>query len=126
MFADIPAGVDFQTTLQPQFWAHQASDFKPLDLIEMMCEDGTWEAMCRVMHVGKVEVSISTIYYVEHESASEIDNDEYEVKYISPSVRYAVRRIDTQETLKDHFQTIMPVVRPEPSSVLPMYIPGRF
>lgn len=105
MFADIPAGTDFKTVLRPEYWAHQTRELRPLDLIEMFCEDGTWEALCRVMQVGEVEAKLSPIYFVQHETQSADDSDEYEVKYISPSIRYVVRRRDTNAILKDHLQT---------------------
>lgn len=102
-WADIPAGTAFETILQPDYWRHQVrAGIKPLDLIEALCEDGTWEALLRVMFVGRVEVQLSKIYYVEHKEADEaVDSDDYEVHWKGPVLKWVVRNKSNGAVIKD-------------------------
>ncbi|KKM04207.1 hypothetical protein LCGC14_1766540, partial [marine sediment metagenome] len=101
-FADIPAGVDFKTALQPSFWAHHVRDLRPLDTIEMFCEDGSWEALCRVMYVGEAEANLKKVYYVEHGATEEVSASEaYEVKWKGPGAQFCVVRKEDGKVIQD-------------------------
>lgn len=105
-FADIPAGTNIETTMKPDYWAHYTQQLRELDIVEMFCEDGSWEALCRVMFVGSVEVKLSLVSSAKHSAAaSKADEGDYEVKWISPSVRFGVVRKDNGDVIKDHIQT---------------------
>ena len=103
-FIEIPTGIDIATVLEPGYWAPCVSKFRPMDLLELFCEDGTWEALARIMFVGRAEVRLSTIYVVEHEKADAADlvSDLHEVVYKGPGVKYCVVRRDTGAVIKDH------------------------
>ena len=101
-FADIPEGVDFKAALQPSFWAHHVRDIRPMDTIEMVCEDGSWEAKCRVMFVGEVEANLSKVYYVEHGDSEEVTaSDTYEIKWGGPGAQFKVVRKDDGKVIQD-------------------------
>ena len=104
-FATIPAGTVLETILEPAYWAHYARDrIRPMDLIEAFCEDGSWEALLRVMYVGKIEVNLSIISRVQHDQpVNDADADIYYIKWVSPSVKYAVKRRDTDEVVQSGF-----------------------
>lgn len=103
LFADITAGTEPATLLDPGYWAHYAREMRPLDLIECLCEDGSWEGLFRVMFVSTAEVRLSPIYIARHtDGAGRVESDIWEVVWVSPSVKYAVRRKDTGTTIKDH------------------------
>lgn len=103
-YADIPAGLKLEDVMKPAFWAHYTREMRPNDLIETVCEDGTWEALLRVMFISTAEVVLSKVYHVVHDKASadEMSTDVHEIKWISPQVKYAVVRKDNGTVIKDH------------------------
>ncbi len=102
LFADIPAGTDFETTFNPEYWAHHVREIRPLDTIEMFCEDGSWEAKCRVMYVGEAEVKLSKVYYVEHGATADVDASEtYGIKWKGPGAQWCVVRKDDGKVIQD-------------------------
>ncbi|HDZ73697.1 MAG TPA: hypothetical protein ENH55_13210 [Aurantimonas coralicida] len=105
LFADIPAGTEIATILEPGYWAHHTASIRPMDLIEAFCEDGSWEALLRVMFVGRVEVRVSPIHVVQHEQAdvADLTSDLYVVKWRGPGAKWGVLNRDTGEVIKDRF-----------------------
>ena len=103
-FADIPAGVTMETIMRPDYWAHHAQFLRPLDQIEAFCEDGSWEALFRVMFVSVAEVKLSIIYSVEHDSSDEeeVASDLHEIKWKGPALKFCVVHKGTKEVIKDH------------------------
>jgi hypothetical protein len=104
LFAEIPEGVTLEDILRPEFWSHYARDFKPMDLVEAFCEDGSWEASLRVMLVTDVEVKMSLRWEVRHDKVApeEEKTETHEIKWKGPAMRFAVVRKDTGEVIKDH------------------------
>ena len=102
-FADIPTGTDPAMLLEPDYWEHLSRVIRPLDKIEAFCEDGTWEAMFRVMFVGRAEIRLSPIYEVHHDQtkAGDLSSDLHEVRWISPSKKWGVVRRDTGAVIRD-------------------------
>ena len=101
-FADIPAGVAIEAVSQPDYWAHHVKSIRPLDTIECFCEDGLWEAKFRVMFVGANEVKLSSLYIVEHEEPATASlSEDYDVKWLSPSAKYAVINAKNGAIIKD-------------------------
>ncbi len=104
LFADIPSGVAFETTLNPDFWAHHIREIRPLDTIEMFCEDGTWEAKCRVMSVGQAEVHLSKISYVEHaDIKGEALSETFVLAFKGPVLKWCVVRSDDGTIIAEKF-----------------------
>lgn len=104
-FVDLPAGTKFEEVIEPAYWGHNVQDFLPLDLLECFCEDGTWEALFRVMFVSKVEARLSLIWRANHDRSDADDNraGPYEVVWKGPAMKFAVIRTDNQEVIKSHF-----------------------
>lgn len=103
-FADIPAGVSMETVMRTDYLAHHAQFLKPLDKIEAFCEDGSWEAMFRVMFVSVAEVKLSTIYSKQHDlgDAEQVQSDLHEIKWKGPAMKFAVVHKATGEVIQDH------------------------
>jgi hypothetical protein len=75
-----------------------------MDLVEAFCEDGSWEASYRVMFVSRTDMKLSRRWYIEHDpGSSESVSQEFEVAWISPVTKFAVRRIDDHTVVKDGF-----------------------
>ena len=103
-FANIPAGTVFETLLEPDYWAHHTREIRPLDLIEAFCEDGAWEALLRVMFVGRAEIKLSQVYFVQHqEPGEETDSEDYQVFWRGPALKFGVRNRHNGEVVKDGF-----------------------
>ncbi len=103
LFADVAAGVTFEQVLDSMYFGHFLRMIRPLDVIECFCEDGSWEAKVRVMFVGDVEVITSPIYYVQHDAIDpkDLQDDVFEVQWISPSLKWAVVHKATGERVAD-------------------------
>lgn len=102
MFVSIPAGTLSTDILKPDYWAHHTASVRPNDLIEAPCEDGSWDALLRVMFVGRAEVRVSVIYCVEHDEVEGIESDIFEVKWKGPGVQFAVVRRDDGAVIKNN------------------------
>lgn len=102
-FVEVPHGVNLATILVPDYWANVATRLRPMDRIEAFCEDGSWEALLRVMFTTANEARLSVIYAVEHEpGAARAISDVYEVRWKGPGAMWAVVRSDTGAVIKDH------------------------
>jgi len=106
-YVDLPAGTKPEDVMGPDFFVHYTRDMQPLDLLEMMTEDGAWEGLFRVMFVSKVDVKLSKIYLVKHDDAKpeEVETDVYAVRWRGPAAKHGVIRKDTGEVVKDRFGT---------------------
>lgn len=47
-FAEIPAGITLEQCLEPTFWAHCVGRLKKNTMIELVAEDGSFDALVRV------------------------------------------------------------------------------
>ena len=105
LFIDLPAGTEPNDLLDPGYWAHYSQGVRPSDLLEVFCEDGSWEGLYRVMFVSSAEVKIVPIYVSQHgdagaEGASD-SSDTHHVVWKGPTRKYAVARKDSGEVIKD-------------------------
>ena len=102
--ADIPSGVDLKTVLTSDYWKHVAPQLRPLDLIEAINEDGSWEAMLRVMYASPTEVKLDVIFKRERAvEAPTADKDSaYRIAWISPGAKFGVFNKDGNVPIKDH------------------------
>ena len=103
----VPAGTKPSDLLHPTYFKHYLREWKPHDKPEAFCEDGTWEATYRVLYIGdsKHEAHLSMIYEVWHDTSIEesLATDTHEVKWISPTKKFAVIRIDSGAVVQDGF-----------------------
>ena len=101
--ADIPAGSSLDHILAPTYWKHYTRQLKPLDVIEAMCEDGSWEASLRVTFVSRAEVKMVVRWMAEYsvDAFEAIESTTHEVKWINVGRKYGVVRKDTGEVIQD-------------------------
>lgn len=109
-FADIPSGITKDMAMEPTYWAHHASHIKPMDRIEAFCEDGSWEALFRVMYVDKIGVELRVIYENQYDSPNVTKSPltEYDVKWKGPAMNWLVFNKalgDKNGKIKDRFVT---------------------
>jgi hypothetical protein len=58
LHVDVPAGTDLETVMEPLWWGNYARAARPKDIIEVFCDDGTWEARFRVLFVSNQEIRL--------------------------------------------------------------------
>jgi hypothetical protein len=105
-FMDVPAGIMLDDVLKPGYLVNFTKNLRPLDRIEAFCEDGSWEAMLRVMFVGQTEVKTRVIYRLDTSEPGD-DNvaplsETYDIIWRGPVLRFCVINTVTREIIKDH------------------------
>lgn len=100
--ADIPAGTRLEELLAPHYWRHYAAQLSPMNIIEAMCEDGSWEASLRVMFASKAEVKCVVRWSVQYsaEDATGPHSETHKVAWRGPTAKWSVVRKDTGEVIK--------------------------
>ncbi len=100
--AEIPSGTDVEVVREPTYWAHHCKVVQPMDQITCFWEDGSLEIWYRVMFVAPGEIKLSEILRIAHDKIEEPEVEgEFEVAWISPPVKFAVRRRDDKTVIKD-------------------------
>ncbi len=102
---NVPEGVSLETVLQPTYLKHYARDIRPADIIEALCEDGSWEASLRVMYVSTAEVRMQVRWQTDYDEMveDEPESDTHEVKWKGPAMKFAVVRKDNKEIIQSGF-----------------------
>lgn len=101
LHVDVPAGTTLETVMEPLWWGNYARAARPKDIIEVFCDDGTWEARFRVLFVSNQEIRLGKVYYVEYETPDVEEEKGFTLKWLSPSAKYAVIS-PTGDIVKDH------------------------
>lgn len=95
--AAVPAGVTYDDVLKPEYWAHVAGRLKPLAMIRVFPEDGTWEAELRVRNVGNQWAKVSPIRHVEWPVDILAQSAGFDVVWRGPHQKWCiVRKVDNE------------------------------
>ena len=102
---EVPAaGTPLESVLDPKYWVHVSSMFKPRDRIEVDAEDGSYFAELMVIDAGRLFAKVELMR--KHEfSAPEVAGSAespYEVKWAGRAKWRVVRKID-RAPLRDGF-----------------------
>ncbi len=103
-----PVGVLPDDLCKPEFWKHIVSDMrlKRHDGVKAVCVDDSWYAEYLVLHVGAQSATLKLLkQWSLTDETLVLKTATHEVKWISPSVRYGVRRLSDNETIRDGFET---------------------
>jgi len=104
LFAYLPVGTVEADILNPDFWAHVSAQVQPLDIVETICEDGSWEGLYRVMYVSKGDVRLHRLYMVAHKTLVEaVSGPGYDIAWKGPVAKWAIIKADTKEIVKGGF-----------------------
>lgn len=108
----VPHGTKMEDVLEPYYWAHVSQRLnvaKPFDRIELIWEDCSRYAELLVVDAGRQYAKVLVIKDVElgktEKVAEEIADLEYEVKYVSPTVRWAVIRKADGHRVRENIKT---------------------
>ncbi len=105
------ATVEFGTTKDdmkdPAFWSHVSNKLKPWDRIEVRSDDGTFFAEYLVLASERTWAKVHMLSYTSLTSAevsqtqAAIENDEFEVRWRGPHLKFSVIRKADDAVLKD-------------------------
>jgi len=90
LHVDVPAGTTPDQVETPTWWGNYCRAARPKDIIEIFCDDGTWEARYRVLFVSQQEIRLGKIYYVDHDTPDIVEEKGFHLKWLSPSAKYAL------------------------------------
>jgi hypothetical protein len=92
--------------LDPTYWAHAAQQVKRGDLIEVVNDTETFFMELYVQQVGKGFAKVIELRCIEliKEQVKEAPNNDYEVVYKGPSLRYCVVRKEDGEKVKTEME----------------------
>lgn len=101
-----PAGTTREDVLDPVFWAHVAKNLRPMSEIRIMPKDGAWYGVYLCLYADRTQAKIVELSYHPMSSIKEeVTASGYEVKWISPPVKWGVIRLADKENVKDGFPT---------------------
>lgn len=102
-FADIPAGVPYEATLQSSFWTHYARKLCPNDLIWVVREDGAWAAQLWVMFSENGEVRLCEYVFRELDGPMTVPHpsEDFVVEYRGPGAKFCIVNRATKKIVKE-------------------------
>lgn len=107
MFHVSPRGVKREHLAKPDYWCHVSRMVKPGFKIEVLAEDGAFWALLLVGMVGKSELHVHELQFIELADVENAvtDNHDYEVKWGSPTVRWRVIRVSDGSVVKENIES---------------------
>ena len=102
-----PTGTTREDMLKPIFWSHVARRLRPLAEIRAIPKDGKWYGVYLVLYSDHLQAKLKELSFHNLEAIEEPDitSDPYIVEWISPPVKYGVRRKADKHVVKDGFPT---------------------
>src|SRR3990167_1232526 len=102
-----PVGTTREDMLKPIFWSHVARKLKPLTEIRAIPKDGLWYGVYLVLYADQLQAKLKELSFYSLEALEEPGSvaDPYIVEWISPPVKYGIRRKADKHVMKDGFHT---------------------
>lgn len=99
----VEAGVTRNDLTTKEFWAHAAQRLKPYDRIEVRHDEGEFFAEYLVISVGRGYAVVKELDYIELQDTTieEVQNNDYEVKFKGPVLKWTVIRKADGERVKE-------------------------
>lgn len=104
--AVLESGTTMDELKEPSFWAHVSGpkNFRPMDRIEVMPEDGTFWAELLVLNAGPM---FAKVYVMRHHEIGEVGtsslSDAFQIGWKGPVRQYAVIRAKDNTIMQDKF-----------------------
>ena len=98
-------GTTREDMLKPIFWSHVARRLKPMAEIRALPKDGNWYGVYLVTYSDNIQAQLKELAYYPLENSVEplADSDPFYVEWISPPVKYGIRRKADKAIVKDGF-----------------------
>lgn len=105
--ANVEDGTTVNDILQPDYWSHNASRFKPYDTIECRSEDGTWIAYLIVTGCDRTwaKVHLREVVKLTSGDVAMTQAQKHVAKWKGPQHKWSAIRLSDGERLKDGFTT---------------------
>lgn len=104
-----PAEYRVDDILDPSFWSVHSRYFNVHDLIEVIWQDNTKECMLRVLDcnetMAKVALRGDVVLYDDNKDLEVLENKIFELKWLGPQRKFAIRRQDNNEVLEEGIAT---------------------
>ena len=108
-FIVVPPSSKVEELLVPEYWRNHGEMLKPMDKIEAATEDGTWYAEFIVIGSDRLWAKVKQVLYVPLEEDMKdlpaTDDQNHEVKWKGPLLKWAVVRNSDSTNLKTGFDT---------------------
>lgn len=90
----------------PTYWAHVARQMRAFDMIEVLCEDGSWYARCLVLARGEAWAKVHVLEFtsLERHVMREGESD-FEVSWGTIQTKFRVIRKKDRRVLKDGLES---------------------
>ena len=94
-------GTTLEEVLDPLYWSHVASRFRPTDRVEVHAEDGSFFAELTVREAGRQHATLVPLRVVEFEKLKqEPDRAGFAVQWKGPHLRWCVVRLADDQIVK--------------------------
>ncbi len=99
-------GTEFQDLLKTEYWTHVARQMRPFTVVKIVPEDLSYYAELLVTAVGPLSASMQVLREPLKITANQATGDnEFEIKWVSPTRKFGVVRKSDGSMLKDGFET---------------------
>jgi hypothetical protein len=100
--ATVPTDTKESDLLSPSYWKHHTRTLRPMDVIRVLSEDGTWESWLTVIKPEPpAMVYVSLLFHARHASAEEATADDLTVKWRGAVHQFCIvrRRADGEDVI---------------------------
>lgn len=104
---DAEEGTTLDDVMRPGYWQHIAQKLQVFDHVEVRAETGEWVAMLMVASVGRTWARMHLMHKYElvGEQKAAVPNDEHEVIWRGPHLKFAVKRRRDGTVLQERLDT---------------------
>lgn len=97
------AGTSLEDLLDPIYWSHVARRLRPLDILEVHAEDGSYFAELLVRNTNQLNSAKVEVLRSKEFGVAEDEEDEFSVKWKGGHAKYAVIRRRDKAVMQDGF-----------------------
>lgn len=111
VIADV--GYVLEDYLDPNIWASIAPTINPHDIINIVCEDGSWFAQVFVVSAARQWIKVEVLIYKEFKDSTEEPgaDQEYAVQWKGPVRRFCIVRVKDNSCVTENIQTKEEAIR---------------
>lgn len=95
-------GTTIEQVLDPQYWAHMASQLTPMDTVEVRLETGEWLLKLRCINAGRnwAQMFLEQRHDLEKRAETMPSSTKHKVEWKGPQNKFCVIRISDNEVLQ--------------------------
>lgn len=99
------AGTTIEDVLEPQFWAHMATQLEPYARVEVLLETGEWMLELMVVSIGRNWAKVQVLHHYELEKRAETlpAAQKHRIEWKGPQLKHVVIRNSDNAAIQDGF-----------------------